>query len=1017
MEVEEEVMKLIDAAKGLEAEAETTESESQRSDLLEEVTKLYQNATELAEHHWGLYIDNTLRTRDLWATSLKEAGQIGSAITCDLVSVERYTKSPAHGSKHEQTLDAQRRLAQSYGVLGQHKEAVEIFRSIVSKCSKSNREIETWCDDRSNLADALFKSPDIKDVQEAVDISFATLQRCEKYFGEDHMRTCDVRFNLGAEFQKLKKYIDALDHFQKNWAILTRDTCQCKSDPSYEGLMDVLKKSIRKCERSIARQVKKEREEREAQDAKEKKEQEITPKGELEVKQKDDTKEEEDAKASKGQGTELQQPHEDSPDTEKRDQGAENEEQQRGDIEEQRIREDDAQRASNESELKAKEKAEREAALERERKAQEEKDRISREEAAARKAQEERERRAREEAERAAKEEADRKAREEAERTAREEAERIVREEAERKAQEESERKAQALAQEEEDRKAQEEAERKAREEESERKAREAADRIAREAAERKAEEEREREAMLERERLENEERERQAKEEREKAAKKEKEAQAFKEQEAYVKAEQERERIEKQRQDEAERLRLEQLDHQKRQEELEREGLLMEARRIEKPSADSQPQPLDSSNHSQIAEQTSQDEIPPMQQYLPGVWVTNTNVDTRTVEDLSSNITPKDLSTERTTPDHQSENSRTVEPTDEAAGLHTDPPIGDCIVTGPGSEYNAMASRSIQDAPTASNKHHQAPTTPLTNSILKTFALATSTVTGIATLRPPVSNRGTRSHSVGHTKRKSMPVDLGKIKDKGTLGDIQRDPRIDDHHKEQTVHTPNLSLSPVVPYVRRKSVDETRVPGGWPTVSDDREAVKSDPNLLNKSAPPEINQILTQSRPAAMTDSWFKKLRNETHKLLDKYKGHVHPGLKSRTVKIAILDTGIARTTNAPPMIKLAASRIKTVKTATNPLKPFEDTDGHGTHAAGLILKTCPYADLYVYRVAERDDFFPEIVAEALTNAIDVKQVDIVREPQESHIKGKRQRGFIICRKLKRGYWSQNHCVSSEST
>lgn len=60
--------------------------------------------------------------------------------------------------------------------------------------------------------------------------------------------------------------------------------------------------------------------------------------------------------------------------------------------------------------------------------------------------------------------------------------------------------------------------------------------------------------------------------------------------------------------------------------------------------------------------------------------------------------------------------------------------------------------------------------------------------------------------------------------------------------------------------------------------------------------------------------------------------------------------------------------------------LPPHEDTNGHGTHAAGLILMVCPYADVFVYRVLQgKEPLSRKYVTEALTDAIDKKKVDIV--------------------------------------
>jgi subtilisin family serine protease len=55
-------------------------------------------------------------------------------------------------------------------------------------------------------------------------------------------------------------------------------------------------------------------------------------------------------------------------------------------------------------------------------------------------------------------------------------------------------------------------------------------------------------------------------------------------------------------------------------------------------------------------------------------------------------------------------------------------------------------------------------------------------------------------------------------------------------------------------------------------------------------------------------------------------------------------------------------------------------DTKGHGTHAAGLLLTVCPYADVYVYRVCDGDGPIDrKLVADGIMDAIDKKKVDII--------------------------------------
>jgi subtilisin family serine protease len=69
--------------------------------------------------------------------------------------------------------------------------------------------------------------------------------------------------------------------------------------------------------------------------------------------------------------------------------------------------------------------------------------------------------------------------------------------------------------------------------------------------------------------------------------------------------------------------------------------------------------------------------------------------------------------------------------------------------------------------------------------------------------------------------------------------------------------------------------------------------------------------------------------------------------------VKIAVLDTGID---SKHPFINgaMKTRRIKAAKSFVNTNSSTEDTFGHGTHVAKLLLDVAPEAELYVAKVAE---------------------------------------------------------------
>jgi hypothetical protein len=131
--------------------------------------------------------------------------------------------------------------------------------------------------------------------------------------------------------------------------------------------------------------------------------------------------------------------------------------------------------------------------------------------------------------------------------------------------------------------------------------------------------------------------------------------------------------------------------------------------------------------------------------------------------------------------------------------------------------------------------------------------------------------------------------------------------------------------------------------------------------------------------------DDWFLDLEEHVHSMLDRYKDDPFTSKPKRRVKIAILDTGVARDLKKGPA-SMRSPRVKLGKQLDTSLPWGEDVDGHGTHAAGLIHKVCPNADIFIYRVLESHQSLTdekplsrEYVAEALADAVDKKKVDIV--------------------------------------
>lgn len=97
------------------------------------------------------------------------------------------------------------------------------------------------------------------------------------------------------------------------------------------------------------------------------------------------------------------------------------------------------------------------------------------------------------------------------------------------------------------------------------------------------------------------------------------------------------------------------------------------------------------------------------------------------------------------------------------------------------------------------------------------------------------------------------------------------------------------------------------------------------------------------------------------------------------RRVRIAILDTGINM---SHPEINARKDRVKGFLCQIKGLesKANEDTSGHGTSTALLLMQTAPEADIYIARVfRETKDVVPDQVAPAIEHAVNEWEVDII--------------------------------------
>ncbi len=88
--------------------------------------------------------------------------------------------------------------------------------------------------------------------------------------------------------------------------------------------------------------------------------------------------------------------------------------------------------------------------------------------------------------------------------------------------------------------------------------------------------------------------------------------------------------------------------------------------------------------------------------------------------------------------------------------------------------------------------------------------------------------------------------------------------------------------------------------------------------------------------------DNWFKRIR-ETNQT---FFGGIKP--EGSAVRVAILDTGINE-----QYPELQTNQIKDKWSFNHSLnKGYEDLDGHGSHAAAVLLRVAPNCALYIARI-----------------------------------------------------------------
>jgi hypothetical protein len=110
------------------------------------------------------------------------------------------------------------------------------------------------------------------------------------------------------------------------------------------------------------------------------------------------------------------------------------------------------------------------------------------------------------------------------------------------------------------------------------------------------------------------------------------------------------------------------------------------------------------------------------------------------------------------------------------------------------------------------------------------------------------------------------------------------------------------------------------------------------------------------------LADNWFENHLFPVQRIVEQQR---RPG--QAKVKVAILDTGVCeRDEGIQEAMKSGAIRIENCKgfpdtnENTDNFHPLRDGVGYGTHGACILLKTAPYAELYIARISNDEEVIP---------------------------------------------------------
>jgi hypothetical protein len=225
----DEAGKLTKRASGREG-AEARKLHSQAADC-------YLKAATAIEEENGKHDSDTLHIRNLWAISLRNAGEVDKAIEAHTENLARYRQCEPR--QPDKILKIQRHLAENYAVQLNYEKALPIYRTIV-KAVDSDLSATAFRD-RLNQALAIYgfgrMSKDVRKMKYASELNAKVLEQATKSLGEKNILIVEFRYHLCAELLALGKYEDARVEIERNVAI-----CEGIPKPEYSRYLEKMKR-------------------------------------------------------------------------------------------------------------------------------------------------------------------------------------------------------------------------------------------------------------------------------------------------------------------------------------------------------------------------------------------------------------------------------------------------------------------------------------------------------------------------------------------------------------------------------------------------------------------------------------------------------------------------------------------------------------------------------------------------------------------------------------------------------